>query len=95
MASKKNRPSGEALGRVIKNAIETANAEGLTVVEHFPGALHTTQIVNHLTLVGGMRKVDFYPTTDTVYANPVHPIFPKCVRGKGIHEAIRIAKKGK
>ena len=49
----------------------------------------------HITIIGGVRRVEFYPTTGTVYANAEKGKFPAFKQKKaGIKVAIRLAKSG-
>jgi len=51
---------------------------------------------NHLTIVGGIRKVDFWPTTGTVYANGVKGKFRAFKEKKSsVEVAIKVAKEGR
>jgi hypothetical protein len=47
----------------------------------------------HITIVGGVRRVEFYPT-GTVYANAEKGKFPAFKQKKPIKVAIRLAKSG-
>lgn len=49
------------------------------------------KVTMHWTIIGGDRTVEFYPTTNTVYANKVEGLYNKCARGCGIMMAIEIA----
>ncbi|WP_240725281.1 hypothetical protein [Klebsiella pneumoniae] len=49
----------------------------------------------HITIIGGVRRVEFYPTTGTVYANAEKGKFQAFKQKKaGINVAIRLAKSG-
>jgi len=77
----------------IKQAIEDILAAGLSVQEHDNNS-DSSKKVNHLSIIGGVRRVEYYPTTGTVYAN-ARDEFKKAARGKGVEQAIKIAKEGK
>lgn len=78
---------------VVEKAIDKILAAGLCVHEHKNNS-DSSKKVNHLSILGGVRRVEYYPTTETVYAN-ARGEFKKVARGKGIEQAIKIAKEGK
>ena len=73
-------------------AIEKIVSSGLSVFEHENNS-DTDSGTRHITILGGIRRVSFYPSTLTVYA-PKEKSFPQ-VKTSGIDAAIRIAKDGK
>ncbi|MFV4742458.1 hypothetical protein [Citrobacter portucalensis] len=74
--------------------IEKVIDAGLSVFEHENNGDFGDDVM-HLTIVGGVRRVEFYPTTETVYANAVKGKFPVFKqKNAGIKVAIRIAKSG-
>lgn len=74
--------------------IEKVMSAGLSVVEHENNGDFGNGIM-HLTIIGGSRRVEFYPTTGTVYANAVKGKFPVFKQKKaGIEVAIQLAKTG-
>lgn len=73
-------------------AIEKIVASGLSVFEHENNS-DTDSGTRHITILGGVRRVSFYPSTLTVFA-PKEKDFPQ-VKTSGIDAAIRIAKDGK
>lgn len=67
---------------------------GLSVFEHENNSDSCTGVM-HLSIIGGLRRVEFYPTTGTVYANAEkgkYSVFKQ--RKAGIEIAIRLAKTG-
>lgn len=77
----------------IQSDIETIVKNDLSILEH-KNNNDIFSTTNHLTIVGGVRRVEYYPTTGTVYANRVQGKY-KVARGKGVYDAIRIAKEGR
>lgn len=79
----------------IKAVIDKVIAAGLSVFEHENNGDFGCGTM-HITIIGGVRRVEFYPSTGMVYANAVKgkfkvARFPKA----GIKTAIRLAKSGK
>ncbi|WP_241537927.1 MULTISPECIES: hypothetical protein [unclassified Xenorhabdus] len=78
----------------INDVIEMILDAGLTAVEHennsdFVGG------VTHISLLGGKRRVEYYPTTGMVYSNPVKALYSTVRLPKaGIRRAIKLAKTG-
>ncbi|CAL9991271.1 hypothetical protein VPHD81_0111 [Vibrio phage D81] len=91
--AKKKKLTGDALEKRMKSDIEAVLAAGLAVMERKNNS-KSSSAVNHLTIIGGVRRVDYYPSTGTVFANRVNDKFKPC-RGTGVKDAIRIAKKGR
>lgn len=85
MAKKTLMTVEEAAGKLV--------SAGLSILKHANNSDSCTG-VNHITIYGSARVVEFWPGTGTVYANGVKGKF-KAARGKGIDDAIRIAKDGK
>jgi len=74
--------------------IEKIIDAGLSVFEHENNSDFGSGTM-HITIVGGVRRVEFYPTTGTVYANSEKGKFPAFKQKKaGIRVAIRLAKSG-
>ncbi|ENH1343585.1 TPA: hypothetical protein ACF3O9_004588 [Klebsiella pneumoniae] len=74
--------------------IEKIMASGLSVFEHENNSDFGSGTM-HITIIGGVRRVEFYPTTGTVYANAEKGKFPAFRQKKaGIEVAIRLAKSG-
>ena len=77
----------------VKQAIEDTLAAGLSIIEHENNS--GTGEVNHLSIIGGKRRVEYYPTTGTVYANKENN-WPKYnLKSASIKVAIKLAKEGK
>ncbi|QRD99805.1 hypothetical protein [Salmonella enterica] len=76
----------------VRDAIEKIVSCGLSVYEHENNSEHDNE-VRHLTILGGVRRVSFYPSTLTVFASKEKD-FPQ-VKTSGIDAAIRVAKDGK
>ncbi|WP_337049871.1 hypothetical protein [Serratia fonticola] len=78
----------------INSVIDKIVAAGLSVFEHENNCdySHGTK---HITIIGGKRRVEFYPTTGMVYANAVKGEF-KAVRlpKSNVKTAIRLAMTG-
>lgn len=55
--------------------IEKVMASGLSVFEHENNSDFGSGTM-HITIIGGVRRVEFYPTTGTVYANAEKGKFP-------------------
>lgn len=91
--AKKKGISGEALKKKIYQDIEKILGAGLAVMERGNNSDSSSE-VNHLSIIGGVRRVEYYPSTNTVFSNGVHGKFKKA-RGTGIDDAIRIAKEGR
>lgn len=77
----------------VKQAIEAILAAGLSIAEHENNSGKGK--VNHLTIIGGKRRVEYYPTTGTVFANktPTQPSINS--RNSSVQTAIHLAKEGK
>lgn len=76
----------------VRDAVEKIVSCGLSVYEHENNSEHDSE-VRHLTILGGVRRVSFYPSTLTVFASKEKD-FPQ-VKTSGIDAAIRVAKDGK
>lgn len=76
----------------VSEAVDLILSAGLSVMER-ENHSDSCSGSNHLTIAGGKRIVEYWPTTGTVYANAVKGQF-KAVRGSGHADAIRIAKHG-
>ncbi len=78
----------------IKAAIDHVISAGLSVLEHENNSDTSTGTM-HITIVGGKRRVEFYPSTGTAYSNAVKGQF-KAVRlpKAGIRAAIKLAMTG-
>lgn len=77
----------------LKEVIEEVIKSGLSVVEHENNS--GAGEVNHLSIIGGKRRVEYYPTTGTVYANKENN-WPKYnLKSASIKVAIKLAKEGK
>lgn len=87
MAKKLN---GKQLKDKMDQDIETILDAGLSVMERENNSDSSKQ-VNHLTIIGGKRRVDYWPSTNSVYSAGVKGKY-KSKRGNGVLDAIRIAK---
>lgn len=82
----------------MNKAIDQIMAAGLSVMERENHS--NSKQVNHLSIIGGVRRVEFYPTTGTVFANKVTGrneqgqsiVLMKVRHGKGLNFAISLAK---
>ena len=91
----KKRMSPEQLKVELQKSIEQINESGLGVVECANnGETKSTHPVTRLIIIGGARRVEFYPSTGTAYSNGVKGKM-KAARGSCLADAIRIAKQGK
>ncbi|CAM3697756.1 hypothetical protein [Xenorhabdus thuongxuanensis] len=78
----------------INDAIEMILDAGLAAVEHENNS-DFVKGVTHISILGGKRRVEYYPTTGMVYANPVKDLYSTFRLPKaGIRRAIRLAKTG-
>lgn len=78
---------------MIKAAIEEILKAGFTVIEH-PNNSNDGK-TNHLTIIGGKRKVDLWPTTGTIFA-PKDDKYPNYrLRNASVKVAITLAKQGR
>lgn len=76
----------------VEDAIKRIVDSGLSVFEHENNS-DTDSGTRHITILGGVRRVSFYPSTLTTFAPPCKGFGP--VKTSGIDAAIRIAKEGK
>lgn len=75
---------------MIEAAIEAILAAGLSVYEHKNNS--NDGKTTHISILGGKRRVEFYPTTGTVYANRT-PDYPKLnVKNSSVERAIQEAR---
>lgn len=78
----------------VKSAIEEIMNAGFTVIEH-PNNSNSSNEPNHLTIVGGVRKVDMWPTTGTIFA-PKDDKYPNYrLREASVKVAINLARFGR
>ncbi|MDC9620844.1 hypothetical protein PSI22_04190 [Xenorhabdus sp. XENO-7] len=78
----------------IDDVIEMILDAGLIAVEHENNS-DCGDGVTHISILGGKRRVEYYPTTGMVYSNPVKDIYSKVRLPKaGIRRAIKLAKTG-
>lgn len=77
---------------VVKQAIEDIMNAGFTVIEHHNNSGNGE--TNHLTIVGGRRKVDFWPTTGTVFAPKEAKLSTYRLRSASVKVAINLARFG-
>lgn len=97
MNTLKERPlRGEELDKAIAEVIQEAEKWGLSVIQRQNNTTNknNSRQVNHLTITGGVRAVEYYPSKGTFYSNGIKG---KCrlVRGSGVKDAIELAKNGK
>lgn len=81
---------GKELKDKMAQDIETILDAGLSVMERENNSDSSNQ-VNHLTIIGGKRRVDYWPSTNSVYSAGVKGQY-KSKRGNGVIDAVRIAK---
>lgn len=74
----------------VQQAIEDILAAGLSIAEHDNNSGNGK--VNHLTIIGGKRRVEYYPTTSTVFANKTETQAPVKRRESNVQVAIKLAK---
>ncbi|MDE1494503.1 hypothetical protein [Xenorhabdus bovienii] len=78
----------------IDDVIEIILNAALTAVEHENNS-DCVDGVTHISILGGKRRVEYYPTTGMVYSNPVKDIYSRVRLPKaGIRRAIKLAKTG-
>lgn len=92
--AKKTKLSGKALVEKMNSDIEKIMDAGFSVMEHENNSDHGFE-THHLTIIGGVRRVEYYPSTGTVFANKVRGEFGKVARGQGVKDAIKIARDGR
>lgn len=76
----------------VKQAIEAVLAAGLSIAEHNNNSGKGE--VNHISIIGGKRRVEYYPTTGTVFANKTE-VQSITVRNATVGIAIQIAITGR
>lgn len=94
--NKVERPlRGKELEMAIEVVIDEASKWGLEVVKHKNNTIHKNndQQVNHLTITGGVRNVEYYPSKGTFYSNGVKGTY-RLVKGTGLRDAMEVAKNG-
>lgn len=74
----------------VKQAIEDILAASLSIAEHENNSGKGE--VNHLTIIGGKRRVEYYPTTGTVFANKTETKVAVKRHGSDVQKAIKLAK---
>lgn len=72
----------------LSDAIDQILSAGLSAVEN-DGSFDS----GHLTIIGGVRRVQFWTTTGTVYSDKEGD--KPAVKGRGIKSAIHLAKYGR
>lgn len=91
----KKRMTPEQAALAVSKAIELIVASGLTAIECSNNGDTSQRFpVTHIIILGGVRRVEYYPTTMTAYSNGKTGEY-KAARGNGVNEAIRIAKFGR
>lgn len=87
---------GEDLEKAIEETIQEVEKWKLSVIKNQNNTIskNNNRQVNHLSIVGGVRKVEYYPSKGTFYSNGIKG---KCrlVRGVGLRDAIELAKNGR
>lgn len=91
--SNQTKLRGEALDKKMKADIEKILNSGLSALERSNESDSSNQ-TNHLSIIGGVRRVEYYPSTGSAFANAVKGKFKRS-RGRGVDDAIRIAKAGR
>lgn len=76
----------------VSDAIKKIVDSGISVFEHENNS-ETDSGTRHITILGGVRRVSFYPSTLTTFAPPCKGF--NQIKSSGIDAAIRIAKDGK
>ncbi|HEK2837343.1 TPA: hypothetical protein SMT91_000192 [Proteus mirabilis] len=78
----------------INLAIDAVLDAELSVIEHE----NNSEIVSgtqHISIIGGKRRVEYYPSTGTAYSNPIDGKYKRVIIKKaGIKRAIKLAKSG-
>lgn len=78
----------------ITQAIDAILDAELSVIEH----ANNSEIVSgtqHISIIGGKRQVEYYPSTGTAYSNPVDGKYKRVnIKKAGIKRAIKLAKSG-
>lgn len=76
----------------VYDAVNKILSAGLSVIEHENNS-DSSVGTTHMSIVGGVRIVEFYPSTLTGYSNQVNGKF-KQAKVTGIEAAIKLAKTG-
>jgi hypothetical protein len=76
----------------VTKAIEDILASGLTVIER-PNNRGEGK-TNHLTIIGGAKRVEYWPTTGTIFADATKTMNMINVKESNTQTAIKLAKLG-
>ena len=91
----KPRLTTEQKINTLEQSIEKVLAAGLSVFER-ENQSKSSKVNNHITIAGGIRRVDYWPPTGTVQCPNVKGIYKKMtIRDSNIETAIYIAKNGR
>ena len=75
--------------------IEKVMSAGLSVAQH-DNSKGFGKPTEHYSIIGGARRVEFYPSTGMIYSNPVNGKFKQARIPRGnIDRAIKLAVTGK
>ncbi|MGW1368481.1 hypothetical protein [Providencia hangzhouensis] len=76
-------------------AIDAVLDAELSVIEHKNNCDFSSG-TQHISIIGGKRQVEYYPSTGTAYSNPVKGKYKQItIKQAGIKRAIKLAKSGK
>lgn len=75
--------------------IEKVMSAGLSVAQH-DNSQGFGKPTEHYSIIGGARRVEFYPSTGMIYSNPVNGKFKQArIPKSNIDRAIKLAVTGK
>ena len=78
-----------------RRMIERVLAAGLSVAQH-DNSQGFGKPTEHYSIIGGARRVEFYPSTGMIFSNPVKDKFKQARIPRGnIDRAIKLAVTGK
>ncbi len=79
---------------VTTQAINAVLDSELSVFEHENNCEFSSG-TQHISIIGGKRQVEYYPSTGTAYSNPVDGKYKRVnIKNAGIKRAIKLAKSG-
>ncbi|EPW8571977.1 hypothetical protein ACWQEN_001309 [Morganella morganii] len=78
----------------VEHAISAILDNELSVIEHENNS-DTCTDVQHISIIGGKRRVEYYPKTGTAFSNSVRGKYESIsIKKAGIKRAIKLAKSG-
>ena len=78
----------------VEHAISAILDNDLSAIEHENNS-DTSSDVQHISIIGGKRRVEYYPQTGTAFSNSVSGKYKSIsIKKAGIKRAIKLAKSG-